>query len=232
MNLSINITALSFSVSAVLAGIIAWRSFYVWKKHQENRTPKLFFYFMLFSAIYMAIRGFISFFFANSPAILSWGYVLSHVFLVLAAAYLIRFAVANLSDTKKADKVFYIILLLFISDIILNIVFPNSPSFNKELNIIEWGTNDFVGIYHTALLWLVFLSAGILFIYKAVYNWHDREIRIRSLLIATGIILGIIIVIPRNVFHAPLFIVISDIGYVLSFGITLLGVSYHFPEKD
>ena len=192
----------------------------------------MFFYTLFFIALYMAIRGYISFFFTQTPAILAWGYILSHVFLALAAGYLARFSVTSFFSARAADKVFYIVLFLFAVDIAINILVPNDPLFNRELNIIEWGTNKYVGILHTVLLWLVFLSAGVLFAYKAVQNRKDREIRTRSVLIASGILLGIVIVIPRNIFHDPAFLVVSDIGYALSFGVTLLGVSYHFRKKN
>lgn len=191
----------------------------------------MFFYSLLLMTGYMTLRAAVSLFFAQDPSVLALGYILSHVFLGFAASYLLRFAVASFSGFSLASKFFYLSLLLFASDIALNVFLPNAPVFHRDLNIIEWGTNKYVGIYHTILLWLVFLSAGFIFVSKASQNRKDYEIRTRSLTIAAGIFLAIVVVIPRNIFHTPLFITISDIGYAFSFGIVLLGLGHRFQEK-
>jgi hypothetical protein len=228
----LNITAISFSISAILAAGITWRCFYIWRLQKENNVPRIFFQATLFFTLYMAVRAIFSIFFVGLPNVLTWGYIVSHIFLGLASASLARFAVASFFNMKLANKIFAGLLALFSSDIILNIILPNNPSLNTSLNIIEWGTNKYVGIYHTALLWLVFLSAAILFIYKAIQNRRDREVKLRSLIIASGLLLNIIVVIPRNIFDTPIFILISDIGYALTFGLIFLGVSGRFSKKS
>jgi hypothetical protein len=222
-----NITAISFTISFILALIITWRCFYVSKKQRGNQTTGNFLNSIMFLAFYLGIRAFASIFFMNRPDVLSWLYIFSHIFLGIATAYLAKFAMLNFFDLQKSKKAFLAVAMLFFTDIALNIYLPNSPHFNSELNIIEWGTNKYVGIYHTLLLWVVFLAAASLFIYKGIKNWSDLEVRWRSLVIGTAMIFSIIVVIPRNIFHEPAFILISDIGYTLTFGLALLALGYH-----
>lgn len=220
-----NVTAISFSISTIFCAAICWQTFKVFKKQKENPSTEAFFQSLLCFVFYMGVRALVSTFFTGEPLILTSIYILSHVFLGMAAAFLAKFAVLSFFNLRRADKIFIIACLFFATDVIFNIFFPNQPRFNAGLNIIEWGTQKYVGIYHTLLLWAVFLSVAGLFIYKAVKNWQDREIRLRSLTISSGVILSIIVVIPRNIFHSPVFIMISDIGYVFAFGLILWAIA-------
>ncbi len=231
--MSFNATAISFCISTLLSAFIAWRGFSIWKKQRENEAGRAFFQAILCLSFYVGVRALASFWFADTPYALTVLYILSHVFLGIAAAFIAKFASVSFFDLSLANLVFRVVLVLFVPDIILNILLPNQPHFNSALNIIEWGSNKYVGIYHSLLLWSIFLAAAILFAYKARQNWSDRTIRNRSLLIAAGLLLCILVVIPRNVFRTPLFILISDVGYSLSFGIILWAISFpHQKEKE
>lgn len=229
--MSLNITAISFTVSAFLSAIITWRCFYVLKKQPDNEATEAFFKSLLFFTFYVAIRAIASIFFVGSTGVLSSLYITSHIFLGLAAAYLAKFATLSFFNLRQGNKIFALVSLSFFSDVAFNIFRPNSPSFNPHLNIIEWGTDKYVGIWHTVLLLLVFLAVAILFTYKGIKNWPDKEIRLRSLMIAAVLTFSILVVIPRNIFHEPVFILISDIGYVLTFGLILFAINYH-PKKS
>ena len=227
----LNITAISFGISTILSTVISWRSFLVWKRQKENQVSKAFFQVLLSLTFYMGIRAIASFLFVDFPDILNIIYILSHVYLGIAIAYLAKFAVLNFFNLSSANYTFRVVLALFVSDVILNIFLPNQPHFNPQVNIIEWGTNKYLGIYHTLLLWTVCLGVAVLFIYTALKNWQDRIIRSRSLIMASGVLMSIFVVIPRNVFRDPLFILISDVGYILTFGIILFAINYPKEQK-
>lgn len=228
MSLSLNISAISFSISSLLSAFIAWRAFLVWRKQEENQVGKAFFEALLFFSLYLGVRGIVSFLFVDFPVILTLVYILSHVFLGIAVAHMAKFGMLVFKPSL-ANSAFFVVLGLYASDVILNIFLPNQPYFNPDLNIIEWGSHKYVGIYHTLLLWLVFLWVFTLFVYKAFQNWQDFIIRTRCLLIAGGILVGIFVSIPRNIFKAPIFLLISDISLSLAFAIVLWGIS--FGEK-
>jgi hypothetical protein len=230
--MTFRITAISFSLSSILSALIAWRTFLVCRKQRENQASKFFFYALVGMSFYMGVRAIVSLFFLDFPSIMVGGYILSHVFLGAGASFLGSFSAASIFSQQFAKKIFALILTLFASDVILNILNPNRPPYlNPELSIIEWGTNKSVGIYHTALLWLVFLTVGALFVYKAVKNWKDREVRTRSLIISLGVLVSIIVVIPRNIFHEPAFVLISDVGFISSFALVLWGISRQIADK-
>lgn len=225
MEMSLNITTISFALSTFFSAAITWRSFSIWRKQKLNQIAKAFSQTLLFMTLYMGIRAIASFFFVDSSVLLASMYILSHVFLGIAMAYLIKFSLISFFNLSLAKLVFFIVLFLFTLDVIFNIILPNHPSFNHKMNIIEWGTNKYVGLYHSLLVWAVCLTAITVFTFKAYKNWQDAEIRSRSLIIAVGLLLSILVVIPRNIFPAPLFIVVSDIGYVLTFAIVLWAIS-------
>jgi hypothetical protein len=225
-----NITAISFTVSTLFAAAVTWRCFYILKKQPENEATEAFFKGLLFFTLYVGIRAIASIFFTDAAEILAFVYISSHIFLGLASAYLAKFATLSFFDLSKGNKIFATVCLFFLSDIILNILLPNQPHFNQQLNIIEWGTDKYVGIYHTVLLWLVFLAVALLFAYKGIKNWQDKELRVRSLVITAILVFSILVVVPRNIFHAPIFNLISDIGYTFSFGSILFAINYH-PKK-
>ncbi len=231
MYFSPNISAISFTASTLLSGIIAWRAFLAWEKQKKNKMSKLFFKALVFISLYLGVRGVVSFFFVDSPPILSSVYLLSHIFLGIASSYLAKLAVLT-AKPKFADLGFYAALGLFASDVTFNIIFPNQPYFNAQLNIIEWGTNKYVGIYHTLLCLLVFFGVFAVFTAQAIKNWQDKFIRTRCLLIAGGVLTAVLVTVPRNIFKAPVFLLISDISFSLSLGIVLWGISFGREEKE
>jgi hypothetical protein len=212
-----NITAFSFTISAVLAGAISLKSYWTFKKQSWNKATQAFYQALLCFTFYVFSRAIVSIFFVDNDIVLTSAYILSHVFLGLASAFLAKFALLSVADSEKANKVFSATIFLFFTDILLNIFFPNKPEFDAALNIIKWGTQKYVGIYHTVLLLLVFLSVAVLFISKALSKNCHREVKIRSWIISAGLIFSILFVIPRNIFSSPILTMISDLGYTLTF---------------
>ncbi len=232
MSLSFNISAISFCVSSLLSAFIAWRAFLVWEREKENQVSEAFFKALLFFTLYLGVRGIVSFSFISFSLILTLAYILCHVFLGAAVAYLAKLGTVALFSPALANSIFIAVLVLYASDVILNILLPSHPRFNPKLNIIEWGTQrnvEYTGIYHTLLFLLVFLGTLTLFAYKAYQNWQNYILRTRCLLIVGGLLIAIFVTIPRNIFRTPVFLLISDISFVLTFGMILWGIS--FSEK-
>lgn len=225
MSFSLNISAISFSISTLLAALISWRSFLAWKKQEKNRMSKTFFSIMLYFSFYLGVRAIASLFFSDSASLLTSVYILSHVFYGITASYMIKLAVLAINP-PRAQLAFIITLLLYASDILLNIFLPNKPYLNPEMNVIEWGTNKYVGIFHTLLCCLTYILVFTIFISRAIKNWQDYLVRTRCLIIAGATIFGIIITIPRNVFDSPILMLVSDIGLSLNFAIILWGISF------
>jgi hypothetical protein len=228
--MSLNITAISFLISAVLSFFISLKTFYILKRQPQNKATRAFFQTLLFFFFYTASRALVSLFFSTSAEILTIVYIVSHIFLGLASAFLAKFAALNFFDENRARKTFFSVALLFASDVILNIFLPNSPEFNFQLNIIKWGTNKYVGIYHTFLLWLVLFGVAAFFFYRAYKKPYDKEVRLRSLIIAAGLIFSIIIVVPINIFPSAIFVLISNIGYIFTFALILWAIT--LPVKN
>jgi len=226
---SFNISVASFALSGLFSILIAWQAFRVWKL-QRNRLAGIFFKSIVFFSLYFWVRALASFLFSHSPCVLTGAYILSHVFLGIGVAYTAKFGFTSLNNSR-ANSIFLVFLILYASDVILNIFLPNHPRFNQELNIIEWGTNKYVGIYHTLLNWSGFLFVCLIFFYQAIKNWDNKLVRTKSLLIAGGLLSSIFLSIPRNIFRTPTFQLIADLGLVLSLGIILLGTTVDQKEK-
>jgi len=228
----LNITAISFGISAILAVFITTRAYLSWKRQEDNQVGKNYFYAMLFVSLYFSVRAIASFLFFNSASALTVAYILSHVFVAFACAYFVKFTVVILFGTPSVKLLFYLTLFLFAIYIIFNIIYLNNPHFNHELNVIEWGTNKYVGIFYAILGWLVFLSLAASLIYKAVQNWTNNIVRIRCLLMAGSALLTIFVLIPRNISPAPFLILVSDIGFALSLGLIFLSMNYKGKAEE
>lgn len=223
--MSLNVSALSFGICTFLSAALTWRAFIFWKKQKENQVSYAFFKALFCACFYMGVRAIASFLFVNSPDILAFVYLLSHVFLGIAIAYIAKFAIVGFFELSAANSAFIAVLILAAFDVILNIFFPNQPHLNPALKFIDWGTHKYVGIYHTLLLFLVFLGVLILFAYKAYQNWQNHIVRTRCLLISFAVLIMFLTGIPRNVFRAPLYLLISDIGLVVALGIFLWAIT-------
>ncbi|MDP2736058.1 MAG: hypothetical protein Q8P12_07730 [bacterium] len=231
ISISWNVTAVSFSVSSLLSAFIAWKAFGVWRKQAVNPASLAFFQVILYLFLYVLLRAGASVLFVNDPSVLAAAYVFSHVFLGLAASYIVKFSMISFFKEETARRFFYLTLLLFSLDIGLNLLYPNSPEFHAETGIIDWGTHHFVAIFHTALLWGSFLTAAALFLYKGIRYSNDPTLRFRSLLIASSLFAAILIVIPRNIVESPAMIFVSDIGFILAFSLVFFGVSFKPRES-
>ncbi|MFH1584707.1 MAG: hypothetical protein ABIB12_01080 [Patescibacteria group bacterium] len=229
---SFNTTAISFTSSAILSAFIAWRAFFILQRQKTNPASEFFFKALVFMTFYMGVRGFVSFFFVHEETVLAFAYLLSHIFLGIAVAYIVKFSVSNFFQRHTAQRFFYLTLFLFGLDVLLNVFFPNTPEFHAQSGIVDWGTHTYVAIFHTGLLWGGFLLAASLFLSKVAQYWSDTTLRYRSLLIALGLISAIVVVIPRNLVESPLMIVISDIGFIISLALILFGVSFRAQETQ
>ena len=226
INMWWNITALAFGVSTLISLYITVRAFFVWKRDLDNTIGQIFAHIFIFLTLYMGIRAFVSFLFPASPSILSGAYIMSHVFLGIGAAYVAKLGLTPVARPIIAQSVFLLFVILFALDVGLTLLLPNSPSFDSAHNIIDWGTNEVVGIFHTMLLWSTFLLSAGIFLFKTVQCWRDPLLRYRFLLISLSLVFAILIVIPRNIFHTPGFIFVSDVGFAVSFFLALWGISW------
>lgn len=224
--MSWNITAITFATSTIVSLYICIRAFFVWKQDRESEISKTFVYIFVFLTPYMGIRAFASLFFFAHPTVLTIDYIVSHVFLGIAASYVAKLGLTPVVSAKTANAIFLLFLILFAFDVALTMLLPNNPSFDKNLNIIDWGTNNTVGILHTLLLWGTFLLSAAIFLFKTIQCCSVPLLRARFLLMSMSLILAILIVIPRNIFHTPGFIFVSDVGFVVSFFFALWGISW------
>jgi hypothetical protein len=222
--MSLNLSLISYSISLVLCIFVARQSFLVWKK-TNNELGRLFFFTILFVNFYIGSWFLASVFFTNSPEALTATYIISHVFMGIGVAYLARFIFLSRSKISNPKKFFYIVLVMFTSDVIANIFLPNQPIFNKDMGVIDWGVNKYVGIYHSFILFSVLLTATALFADKAIKNWEQKEVRTRSAFVVLAIVAGIAFTAFRHVIKGPFSSVVADVGFIITFILAIIGFS-------
>ena len=231
MIMSLNITSASYFISTVIISFITWKTFNAWQKNKKNRITEAFLKTCLFSTLYMGTRAIGSIFFAFNPSVLNIDYIISHLFLGLSLAYLLKTAALNFLTSFKVNIIFYFILFLFGITIILNILYPNQPYLNQQTNIIDWGINRYIEALGGFLTLAILLFVSVIFISKAIQYKNNHAIFYRSILIGLGLLTPIFFSLFRIVFHTPLAFLIFNISIVIPFLVVLLGL-IHQPDEN
>jgi len=119
--------------------------------------------------------------------ILGTGFIMAHVFLFLAAAYFLMITVYILRPNWHRIF-FWIFLVLALGAIILSVINLNYPVYDTSTGITNWNIDHLVGLVITILFALVLVPCAVFYYYQGLKS-HDDTVKVRSLLIATGLIL-------------------------------------------
>jgi len=228
MNISVswNITAISFSISSLLNFFLVLKGFRSWQKQKENKLTETFLISVIFWFFYTETRAIASIFFVNNPGILALAYLISRIFSGIGTCYILKIALISFFSYSTTKKGFYTALVLYCIDIILNALLPNKPVFDAKLNVINWGTNNIVAISHSVLPLLIFGIATAIFAYKAIRFWSDKLVRYRCIFMSSGMLWATLILAPRNMIKSPVFLIITNVGFIVPFILLFLGTTF------
>ena len=231
MNPSLNTSAFTFIISAIVTSVVLLKSYRAWQKQKDNLLTESFVKSVSFWVLYSLLRGIPSMFFLNNALVLIVAYILSRICVGFGSAYILKIALSSILTPEKAQRGFIISLIAYSGDIALNIALPNKPYFDAQLRIVNWGTNNIVAIPHAVLPLSIFIASAVIFIYRAIDSWDNKLIRNRCLFFISGLILAAITLAPRNLIKSPLLFFFTEICMVVVFVLMFLGVTYGEKEK-
>lgn len=187
MNSHLPITPLIDFGNSIICFFCALR---LYRSHQKEGQDKVIEYFykaytaMVVAYLFFSLPRLIL---PDDSFLLGAGFILAHVFLFLAAAYFLTITIYFIKP-KLHRAFFWIFLVLALGAITLSIINLNYPVYDRSTGITNWNIDPSVGIVFTILFALVLVPCAIFYYYQGLKS-QDKIVKVRSLLIATGLIL-------------------------------------------
>jgi len=187
MNFHFPITPLIDFGNSIICFFCALRLYRSYQKEDQDKVIE--FFYKGYTAMVLAYLFFSlpRLFWPRDSFLMGAGFILAHVFLFLAAAYFLTITVYFIKPNLRR-VLFWIFLALALGAITLSVINLNYPVYDSSTGITNWNINPTVGIVFTILFALVLIPCSIFFYFQGVKS-QSRFVRIRSLLIATGLIL-------------------------------------------
>lgn len=222
--MQIPITPLVDLSNAILCLVCAWRLQASYRKDPTNQVVKYFamaYFFMIFAyAAFSLPRLIVP---ADSRAI-GAGFLIAHAFLFLATGYFVM--VTTFFLKAGLHKIFFAIFLLLCTAVLLvGVIEPTLPVYNKITGITDWNINPLFGTMTSILFLIVLVPSSLFFFYQGIKT-RDRVVRIRSVWIAFGLALLFIAASTYYTAGTLTLALLSDIFSLCAFLSVFVGVYY------
>jgi hypothetical protein len=218
----ITVTFISTSLTSLfflLAGISVYVS---WRK-QRNTLLKFF-------AIFLILFGVQQLFFALgtgpaalNPEVSNWLWAIAHIFMFIAISYFLRFALHLRLPSLEKPIFFLTILYSIIGIVVLFYNAPNLEPFLLENGVYNWQVpalaGAVIGIFTTVCL----VFSLVVFVIDGS-KVGDRVLKLRSFLIAAGILVFLVGGPMHNFVRTPLLNFLADAFIIIGAISMVIGV--------
>ncbi len=136
-------------------------------------------------------------------------------------AFILRASLLLFYNFHLVRKFFYTFIVLWTIRVIIDISLLGEP-YLTEKGTIDWSVDPSVFLMNGLLQGAVFMFCGYLFLKKAKEHWDNKLFRVRTLFIATAVLVASSVVI------LPTFISIpgeSEMGHALALILLIVGLS-------
>lgn len=167
--------------------------------------------------------------------VLGVSFVISQAFLYLASAFFAKVGMFFI-NVQWVRRAFWFIVILSAIVVLFSIVYFSYPIHDLETGITDWNIHPFVGIGSFVILAGVLLPSAVIF-YRQGFRSKERIVKIRSIAIASGLVLLVITAFVYYTATSAIVALTSDLLSLLSFLIIFFGViykrgSYHPPSSQ
>ncbi len=210
--------------NAVICAFASVRLYQAYQRDQRNRVL------LFFAQGYLAVV--VSYLFFSIPRIFFWdssmaiaiGYVAAQAFLYLAVAYFSKVSMFFIS-VQRMQLVFWTVIGLSIIAMILTVMYLGMPTYNPDTSITNWDFNPIVSIVSTVILGGVLLGSMLFFFWQGVRSQHAL-VKIRSTIIAIGLLFLIVTTYTYYASITPLGVLVSDLFSLVSYLVIFFGIIY------
>jgi len=217
----LNLTAISFTINAILSLVLTASSYFNFKKNRKSQIGKSFMIVFTSLTIYFFLGAIAGLFFYHSSFGLNFIRILKEITQGVFTAFILQAALLLFYNFHLVKKIFYSFIFLWIGRIFLDIFLLGEPLL-LENKVIEWDVHPLVFLINGVLQGLVFILCGYLFFKKAKTKWENRLFRVRTLFISTAVLVAALVII------LPLFItqpIEAEAGHGLALVLLIIGLS-------
>lgn len=220
-----SITSVTLSLSGVLLIVnsLILSFFYVRLNKGGNNDNNFFVYFKrftMFFGIFSVIMAIPVILFSKSSLMLGLGYVIGHIFLYIACAYLARIWLLIAKPSYDSTNLFRIYLVLGLVITVLNIYLFNLPVINDN-GIVLWDAQAPVAISIVMILFSSLFPAAIVFIRESFRQPKQRK---RYLLIGLSFLVIIVGGPLHDIAKTALAYLAADMVTIVGFLLMFWGV--------
>ncbi|MFH1236182.1 MAG: hypothetical protein V1685_04570 [Parcubacteria group bacterium] len=211
-------------LNGVLCAFLAWKLHRSLRQNPSHRVLHLFaqlYVFLIFAYLAFSLPRF---FVPLDQQAIGVGFLVAHVFLFLAAGYLVRVTTFFFRANWELPA-FWLFLTLAVGAMIVGVMNFQEPYYNTTTGITDWNIDPMFGTLTTVIFLIVLVPSSLFFFYQGIKT-RNTVIRTRSILIALGIALLLVaLAIYYNSGTSTLFF-ISDLFSLSAFLSTFIGVYY------
>ncbi|MFA5135024.1 MAG: hypothetical protein WC505_04555 [Patescibacteria group bacterium] len=194
--------------------------------HRDRQAPVLLYFAQGYASLIIAYLMF------SIPRIavpeesfvLGVSFIISQSFLYLAIAFFAKVGTFFI-NVQMVQRAFWSVVILSTIVVLFSIVYFSYPIHDLETGITDWNIHPFVGIGSFVIFAGVLLPSAVLFFRQGLRS-QERIVKIRSTVIAGGLILLIITAFTYYTATSEIVALTSDLLSLLSFLIIFFGVIY------
>ncbi len=209
------------------SAICAFASVRLYQAYQRDPRNRVL---LFFAQGYLALV--VSYLFFALPRIFLWdsslaialGYLFAQAFLYAAVAYFSKVSMFFI-NVQRMQLVFWVVVGLSVIAMILTVMFIGMPSYDPVTSITNWDFDPIVSIVSTVILGGVLLGSMMFFFWQGIRSQHHL-VRIRSIIIAVGLLLLIVTAYTYYASVTALGVLISDLLSLMSYLVIFFGIIY------
>lgn len=210
--------------NAIICAFASVRLYQAYQRDPRNRVL------LFFAQGYLAVV--VSYLFFSIPRIFFWdssfaiafGYVAAQAFLYLAVAYFTKVSMFFI-NVQRMQLVFWTVIGMSVIAMVLTVMFLGMPSYNPATSITDWDFHPIVSIVSTVILGGVLTGSMGFFFWQGIRSQH-RIVKIRSTIIAVGLLFLIVTTYTYYASITPLGVLVSDLFSLVSYLVIFFGIIY------
>lgn len=210
--------------NSIICGFASFRLYRAYQRDPSNRV--LYF----FAQGYLAVV--VSYIFFSIPRIFLWddsmaiaiGFIVAQAFLYLSVAFFSKVSMFFI-QVQRMRLVFWLVILLSTIAVILSIIFIGQPVYDPATSITSWDIHPAVSYSSLIVLGGVLVWSMFFFFWQGIRTQH-RLVKIRSIIIATGLLLLIVTAYTYYGAITPLGVLVSDLFSLVSYLVIFFGIIY------
>jgi hypothetical protein len=164
-----------------------------------------------------------------------WAYIYGHIFFYISVMYITCLTFSMIPQLANKQK--YAVIGVAIAGVIVTcltiatMIYGTLPSYDAENNVVKLNAAVIIGACYGILALVSYLPASILFIING-FRAHERQARVRSFLLGTGLFLIIIAGPLHDLATNAQQYVFADLLYViLAVPLLTVGTVYRISER-